>query len=54
VDEPEPRPRKRRQVGMRFFSKLITVMVAGITRCHIASAKKGDVWTQFYPLFDTG
>ena len=22
--------------------------------CHIASAKKDDVWTQFYPLLDTG
>ena len=20
--------------------------------CHMASAKKGDVWTQFYPLLD--
>ncbi|MBP1888398.1 hypothetical protein J2Z50_006722 [Ensifer mexicanus] len=20
--------------------------------CHIASAKKDDVWTQFYPLLD--
>jgi hypothetical protein len=22
--------------------------------CHIASAKKDDVWTQFYPLLDVG